>query len=202
MRSSRKQGIAGVLSATLIIIISTFFSLAVQSQANYTSNGGAKILIEGTSNIHDWEMESSQGKATASVTVSPAGVLTALNNLSFVMAVQTLKSGKGAMDDNTYKAMKEKQFPTLQYTAASGTVKANGGSSYTVTTNGKLTIAGTTRDVVLVGAATMNADKSLTVTGTYKLQMPDYNVTPPSIMFGTIKVGPPITVKFTLTMKP
>jgi len=201
MRSSRIKGLAGIFGATLLLT-STFFSHAANCQVNYTSNGAAKIVIEGTSNIHDWEMESAQGKATASVTVSPAGALTALNNLSFVMAVQTLKSGKGAMDDNTYKAMKEKQFPTLQYTAASGTVKANGGSSYTVTTTGKLTIAGTTRDVVLVGAATLNPDKSLTVTGSYKLQMTDYNVTPPSIMFGTIKVGPPINVKFNLTLKP
>jgi len=202
MRCSPIQGTTALLGATLLLFATTFFSLTAHGQTNYSTNGTGKILIEGTSNIHDWEMESGQAKATATVTLTQGGAMTALNNLSFVMAVQSLKSGKGAMDDNTYKAMKEKQFPTIQYTAASGSVKANGGASYTVTTNGKLTIAGTTRDVVLVGAATLNADKSLTVTGVYKLQMTDYNVTPPSIMFGTIKVGPPITVKFTLTMKP
>jgi polyisoprenoid-binding protein YceI len=201
MRSSRLHGTAAILG-TALFIASTFFSLNSKGQTNYSNNGVARILIEGTSNIHDWEMESGQGKSTATVTLNPAGTMTALNNLSFEMAVQGLKSGKGAMDDNTYKAMKEKQFPTIHYTAASGTVKGNGGNSYTVTTNGKLTIAGTTRDVTLVGAATLNADKSLTVAGTYKFQMTDYNVTPPSIMFGTIKVGPSITVKFTLTMKP
>ena len=71
-----------------------------------------------------------------------------------------------------------------------------------LSTNGKLTIAGTTRDIVLNATATVNADKSITVTGSYAFQMTDYDVTPPSIMFGTIKVGPPITVKFSLTLKP
>ena len=147
-------------------------------------------------------MESSQGKASATITINPAGQLAALTNLSFVMNVQTLKSGKGAMDDNTYKAMKEKQYPTLQYVAPAATVKSTGGNAYSLSTNGKLTIAGTTRDIVLNANATVNADKSITVTGSYAFQMTEFNVTPPSIMFGTIKVGPPITVKFSLTLKP
>lgn len=183
-------------------LLALLFALPSFGQTPYNNNGAAKVTIFGTSNIHDWEMESNQGKAAATLTINPAGQLTAFTNLSFVMAVQTLKSGKGAMDDNTYKAMKEKQFPTLQFVAPSAALKSTGGTNYSYTTNGKLTIAGTTRDIVMNGTATVNADKSLTVTGTYALQMTDYNVTPPSIMFGTIKVGPPITVKFTLTLKP
>lgn len=197
MRSSRSR-VAGTLTATLLALL---FVLPTFAQTPYNS-GAAKVTIFGTSNIHDWEMESNQSKTSATVTINPAGQLTAVSNLSFIMAVQTLKSGKGAMDDNTYKAMKEKQFPTLQYVAPAVTVKAASGNSYTLATTGKLTIAGTTRDIVLNGNATVNADKSITVTGSYAFQMTDYNVTPPSIMFGTIKVGPPITVKFTLTLKP
>jgi polyisoprenoid-binding protein YceI len=90
----------------------------------------------------------------------------------------------------------------MQYVAPGSTVKSTGGSNYSLSTNGKLTIAGTTRDIVLNATATVNADKSITVTGSYAFQMTDYDVTPPSIMFGTIKVGPPITVKFSLTLKP
>jgi polyisoprenoid-binding protein YceI len=198
MRSSRSR-VAGTLTATLFALL---FILPTRGQTPYTNNNAAKVTIFGTSNIHDWEMESEQGKATATVTINPAGQLTSVSNLVFTMAVQTLKSGKGAMDDNTYKAMKEKQFPTLQYVAPTTTVKSTGGNNYTLSTNGKLTIAGTPRDIVLNATAVVNADKSITFTGSYALQMTDYGVTPPSIMFGTIKVGPPITVKFTLTLKP
>jgi polyisoprenoid-binding protein YceI len=199
MRSSRTRAAAVIMIAALLALL---FALPSLGQTPYNNNSVAKVTIFGTSNIHDWEMESSQGKANATITLNPAGQLTALSNLSFVMAVQTLKSGKGAMDDNTYKAMKEKQFPTLQYVAPSATVKSTGGSNYSLSTSGKLTIAGTTHDIVLNGTATVNADKSITVTGSYAFDMTEYNVTPPSIMFGTIKVGPPITVKFSLTLKP
>ena len=106
------------------------------------------------------------------------------------------------MDKNTYKAMNTDKYPNITFTASSAAVKSAGGSSYTVTAHGKLTIHGVAKDADITATCTVNGDKSITCSGSYKLNMTEFSVTPPSIMFGMIKVGDPITVKFNFTLKP
>jgi hypothetical protein len=54
---------------------------------------------------------------------------------------------------------------------------------------------------VIMAVATMNADKSITYKGTYKLKMTDYKIDPPSIMLGAITTGNEVTIKFELLLK-
>lgn len=181
----------------LVLSVASLSKLTAQVQAH----GSASILIEGTSNIHDWEMKSDKGECSATYTLNAAGVLTTLNSFLFNMKAENLKSGKSAMDKNTYKAIGTDKYPYISFNSSSATVKHNGGNSYTITANGKLTISSVTRQVTLVANCTLAADKSLKGTGSYKLKMTDYNVTPPSIMFGAIKTGNEVTIKYDFTVK-
>ncbi|OYW17172.1 MAG: hypothetical protein B7Z54_08700 [Sphingobacteriales bacterium 12-47-4] len=181
----------------LLLSVASLTKLSAQVQAH----GATSIVIEGTSNIHDWEMKSDKGECNASYTLNSAGVLTSHNSLLFNIKAETLKSGKSAMDKNTYKAIGTEKYPYISFTSTSATVKHNGGNSYTITSAGKLTIASVTRQVTLVANCTLTADKSLRATGSYKIKMTDYNVTPPSIMFGAIKTGNEVTIKYDLTLK-
>ena len=47
----------------------------------------------------------------------------------------------------------------------------------------------------------MNADKSITFNGSYKLKMTEYKVDPPTAMLGAIKTGDGIEVKYNLILK-
>jgi polyisoprenoid-binding protein YceI len=75
------------------------------------------------------------------------------------------------------------------------------GPNYFLTAKGRLTISNVTKDVVLTATGVMNADKSITYSGTYQLKMTDYNVDPPSLMMGAIKTGDLVTVKFNLLLR-
>lgn len=184
-----------------LLLLFFLFSNTVQSQTKYQNPGAAKIAIEGTSNIHDWVMNSEKGTCSINIILGVNNAVTAANGLAFSMNVETLKSEHKAMDKNTYKAMNTDKYPNITFNAANATVKPGGGNNYTVTAHGKLTIAGTAKDVDVAATCTVNADKSITVNGSYKLKMTEYNVTPPSIMFGMIKVGDGITVKFNFNLK-
>jgi polyisoprenoid-binding protein YceI len=160
-----------------------------------------RITVEGTSNIHDWTMQADKGSGNAAITLGPNNTLTSLGNLSFSMAAESLKSEHKAMDKNTYKALNTDKNPTISFAAPTSNIKATGGNSFSVVTHGKLTISGVSKNTDLAAACTVNADKSVTCTGAYKLKMSQFNVEPPSIMFGTITVGDDITVKYTVTYK-
>jgi polyisoprenoid-binding protein YceI len=183
-------------------ILMSFLPLSLGDQA-YAANNNVKITVNGTSNIHDWDLVSDKGTCTMTVDMDAAGVITAFRNLSFTLPVNTLKSKHGEkMDNNAYKAMNASTYPTVAFKSASVSLKNSGANTYSVSAPGKLTINNVIRDVTLTGSCKVNADKSVNVTGSYKLTTTDYNVKPISIMLGAIKTGAGVTILYNLTAKP
>jgi len=179
---------------SLILIISTV-SFA---QTNYHSKV-VDIKLNGTSNIHDWEMVATSGISDASFVINASGQVTSLTALSFVLPAVNLKSGHGQMDKNTYKALNASKNPNISFTLISATVTASGGNNYQINAVGKLSVAGTVKHTDLQATGKYNpADKSFTVTGVKKMKMTDYNVAPPKALMGTIKTGDAISIAYTL----
>jgi len=193
----RRQGM------NLMILFIVITAPAILHAQSYTTNGAAKIEVVGTSNIHDWTLTSSYGTCTSTVGTDGSGIITNMTNLGFTMTVTNLKSTHGGtMDNNAYKAMAADKYPTIKFNSTSVTVKSNGGGNYSITAPGKLSISSGSKDVTLVATGKMNADKSISVNGTYALVTTDYNVKPISIMLGAIKTSANVTINYTLTMKP
>lgn len=187
-----------IVALTFIVSVSLFNT--VHSQTTYQTTGPVKIKIQGTSNIHDWEMKTEKGNSTAVFVTDANGVINGLTSLTFTMPVEGLKSEHSGMDKNAYKAMKSSKYASLSFTVSSASIKPSG-NNFQVFSKGKLTISGVTRDVDVTGTGTVNPDKSIALNGSYKLKMTSYNVTPPSIMLGAIKTGDDITVNFNLLYK-
>jgi hypothetical protein len=186
--------IAGAIAGLLL-------SGSVAGQTKYQSAGGVKLVIEGTSNIHDWDMSSDKGSCTATFVLNNSGIPTGLDALNFTVPAESLKSEHKAMDKNTYKALSTDKYAVISFTAVSATIRPTGGSGYQLSAKGKLTISGVTKDVQLTATGIMNPDRSITYSGAYQLKMTDFKVDPPTIMFGSIKTGDNITVKFNLVLK-
>jgi hypothetical protein len=184
-----------------ILLYSLLVAVNSNAQSRYQSAGGVKITIEGTSNIHDWDMKSEKGTCSGVFNVGNNGTVTSLSALNFSVPAESLKSEHSGMDKNTYKALNTGKYASISFTAGPATIKPSGNSGHILTANGKLTIAGVTKDVTLTANGVVNADKSITYTGSYQLKMTDFNVDPPKAMLGAIKTGNSIVVKFNLVLK-
>ncbi len=158
----------------------------------------SSLLIEGTSSLHDWEIEAEGIKGTAAI--DPAN-LDQLTNLTFTVIVEELNSGKGAMDKNTFKALNEEKYPEVTYKLNKvNKVTPAGSGKYKLSTSGNLTIAGTTKPVTMeVDAVTSGS--SVTFSGEYPMKMTTFKVDPPTAVFGTIKTGDEVTIKFKVNYK-
>lgn len=192
---------ARIWKATLplgLFIASLTSVTGANAQSAYKGSA-VNTVIEGTSNIHDWKMKSQKGNASATVTLN-GNSISNVSSISFVMPAESLKSEHTQMDKNTYKALNTTKYPTISYTSSSASIKPNG-SGFILTSKGKLTISGVSKDVELVAHGKLNADNSITFTGSHKLKMTDYKVQPPTAVFGTIKTGDGITVKYDLVLK-
>ncbi len=188
------------LVKTALLIPFLFGVVSVTAQVKYNNKNTASLTVSGTSTLHDWDMKTTRGNCEASFTFSAAGVPTGISGLSFTTTAKELKSGHDAMDKNAYKALKVDKNPTITYTAATGTISAINATDFLVKTNGKLTIAGKTLDVEVNGTCKLNADKTITVMGSRKLAMKDFDMSPPSFMLGTIKTGNDVTLKFDMIL--
>lgn len=180
------------IMVVLFALISLPCSLFAQTQFRAIN---ATVKVEGTSTLHDWTETSSSGSANAVFVISN-NKISGLSQLVFTVPAKTLKSGNTSMDNNTYKALKTDKNPDISYTLSSATISQVNANTFTINSKGKLTIAGTTRDTDVVGTAKLNADNSLSVSGTKKFKMTDYNISPPKVMM--MKTGNDITISYNL----
>ena len=189
----------------LTVFILTFFhtlSFRVLAQFDYGTQT-MNTVIEGTSNIHDWELISSRASCTMHLSMDASGKLTGIGNLQYVIQVNTLKSKHGSqLDNNAYKAMNAEDHPVIRFSGTNGSVNPAANGMYAVTVPGKLSISSGARDVVLTAMVKVNADRSVTIDGVQQLKTTDYNVKAISIMLGAIKTSPDVTVKFNMNVRP
>lgn len=186
----------------IAMIVVTFlqlaaFTLSTRAQSGSELPGKVNITIEGTSNIHDWTMTSDKGQLKIQFQTDAENIF----RLTFSVPSSTIKSESKAMDKNAYKALKTEKFPSITFTSSVVSVKPNGSASLNVTAKGNLTISGVTKPVLLIAAARINTDRSITYTGSLKLKMTDFNVEPPSIMMGAIRTGNEIVIKYTAVVE-
>jgi len=176
------------------------FSTQAISQTNYSFQSG-KMTIAGTSTLHDWVSDVTQINYTGNVQVGDQA-LASIKNVKLTIPVEGIKSTKGkAMDKKTYGALNKEEYPKLECSLNSFKIQ-NNGTTFKITANGNLTIAGTTKPLTLNLSAQFTEDGNLQFTGSKALKMTDFNIDPPRALLGTLKTGDDITIEFTVLMKP
>jgi polyisoprenoid-binding protein YceI len=115
-----------------------------------------------------------------------------IKSVTFKVPVKSLKSGKGRMDKNTYEALKADDHNSINFESTS--IKKVNGKLYAV---GNLTIAGTTKSIE-IPLDFNKSQQGISLAISYKINMLDYNVEPPTAMFGTITTGESVVVKINL----
>lgn len=161
------------------------------AQQSYTLSGPQKFTVSGTSSIHDWEMVASE-KITGTIKLASENAkLKSIQALTINLPVKSLKSGKSAMDKNTYEALVEDKYPSIKFEMTEFiSVKGN-----VVQIKGKLTIAGSSKTIPLEATYTQNSSV-ISFKGSFDILLTDYKVEPPTAVFGTIKTGNELTLKF------
>ena len=188
---------------TTILIALLAFAVTAQTQAqNLTLLDKSTMQIDGTSTIKDWTADVSEFSATLTLNSEATNTEETANfieSFSLTVPVEKIKSGKSGMDSKIYSALKEKKHPTINFTL--NTVDVTGqesGSTLTMNATGELSIAGISRTISLAVESSQSEDGTITFMGSHELNMKDYDIEPPSAVFGTIKSAEEVTISFEL----
>ena len=137
------------------------------------------VEIHGTSTLHDWKMVSNE---TQTVFENDGSKITKLN---VSVQIKTLKSGDSGLDEKAYETLKIDRnnvitFKLLEADLAAGTIK------------GVFKVLDKERTETLKPEV-LTLDR---VAGNFKVKMTEFGLEVPSVMFGAIKSGDEVTVKY------
>jgi polyisoprenoid-binding protein YceI len=178
--------------------------LAVTVLASYgkyyeLSKEGNEILINGTSNLHDWNMNVTESSCEAEFDTEGLR-LKSINKVIFSCNPSDIKSNSNLMDKKTYEALKAEKFPLIKFSFSSGTEIKSDNRNFSGNLKGTLLVAGVTRDVEVPFTGFVNDDNSLKVEGSVDLKMSDFKISPPTALLGALKTGDSISVSFSLKL--
>lgn len=178
-----------------VVFLAIFGLTQVSAQELKLNNNSSSVTVFGTSNVHDWDVKAEKKSGAASVAIED-GKLSAINKLTFVVEVESLKSGKSGMDKNTYKALNSDKHKNITFTSTRvNSIAASGSNQYKVDMTGNLVINGTSKQIPLNVIATISGN-TVALKGNYTINMNHYKVTPPTALMGTIKTGDTVKVEF------
>ena len=196
------------LFASALIATGSVASAQGPSAIRLRLEPGSQLSIAGTSSAHDFTCKTDKMAVYVDVAPDYTKDLTKVSrpivNVQVTIPVRNLKCGNGTMDDNMYKTLKANEYQVIKYTLSGydildGTASPNG---FAAKTNGTLTVAGKQKAVDMkINALRLDAGKA-TASGEETVLMTDFGIKPPSFMFGAMKVGNEIKVKFNIKVGP
>jgi len=196
---------------TTLLTISALIAASATAGAQATSTRlhiepGSELSIAGTSNVHDFQCKTN--KFSAYIDVDPGytkdltKVARPIVSVNVVIAVKSLSCGNKKMDQNMYETLKADKNQIIRYTLSGYDILTGSSTAFAAKTTGTLTILGKEKQVAMKIDATRLNDGKATAEGEETLLMSDFGIKPPSFMFGTMKVGDTIKVKFNLKVGP
>jgi polyisoprenoid-binding protein YceI len=192
---------------------------AAEPTARFTAKSGPdmKVRIEGTSTVHDWQVEGhliggslevgSNFPTEPGQAVTPGKVDA---QASAYIPVRSLKSVEkdgshysDKMDEVMYEHIKQATNPKISFRLTDLTLKEpakSKDSPYLYDSKGELTVAGVTNKISLPVKILPLADKKLKVSGDTTLKMSDFGVQPP-VLIGILSTGDSVKLSFDWTLE-
>lgn len=169
---------------------------------------GSELSISGTSSMHAFECKTS--KMNAYVDVDPGymkdltRIARPIANVQVNIVVKTLSCGNKTMDKNMFATLKadKTENQIIRYTLSGYDIIDASTSQFGAKTTGTLVIGGKSKVVAMNISAERQGAGKASAKGEQSLLMSDFGIKPPSFMFGTLKVGDEIKVKFNLKTGP
>ncbi|MCY7379482.1 MAG: YceI family protein [Gemmatimonadaceae bacterium] len=165
----------------------------------------SRIWVEGTSTIKAFECKvpeftiSVKGTGAGAVSEVLAGEK-GVRTVELSVPAAKIECGNGTMNEHMRTALKVKENPTISFALASYDV-AKGPSGVKGSMRGSLALGGAKHPIDISAVATDAGNGAMRIVGGYEVALSAYDLKRPSLMFGRIKVGDKVQVKFDFVFK-
>jgi len=210
-----------LVCGNLLLLMLVAWSAQAAETTKLSARSGSKMRLEGTSNIHDWQVESTLIAGSLEVgpnfpldpgqTVTPGKVDAKGEAWVTVRSLKSLeKDGKpysDKMDEVMYEKMKMQEYPKLVYHLTELTLKESAKAKdapYVFEAKGDLAVAGVTNSITMPVNVLPLGEKKLKISGSTSVKMSEFKIEPPApkIALGMIKTGDDVKIIFDWLVAP
>jgi hypothetical protein len=198
MRKSISTSVFGILIVPAALLVQTpDVTIDVESTS--------RIWVKGTSSVRAFEcqvpvFESRMVSASDDAVAAILAGEKAIDSIALAIPSMSLDCRNGSMNGHMRKAINAADGDTIGFTVSSYSL-TSAEQGMNVTLEGSLALGGVTKPVTVAALAKAGPEGTVQVTGSHELNMRDYGLKPPTLMFGTMKVHDKVTVGFDLLLK-
>jgi len=182
-----------ILFKKYLLISLLFFGNTISAQELFKLTENSNFEVAGTSTLHDWEMVSSSVDGSGTFIIKNNKVEN-IKSLEVKLESKTLKSGKSGMDDNAYKALNIEKNPFITFKLD----RVISIDNNIIRIKGTFSVGGTTKTEIIEIKADI-IDDQLKISGSFDITFKEYNMDPPTALFGTVETGNELTISFNTT---
>ncbi len=179
------------------------------TQVSYKVDEGSTMTITGTSTLHDWTSKVNEingdfvfKNEIQDKKLPKSGSI--VEQIKMVIPVLSIESPRGStMDKKTYNALKSEQNPNMIFEVKSDNIERiidKSVEKFLLKVTGDLTVAGFTKEITIDLEGQKLPSGQLKFLGAYPIDMVEYEIEPPSAMFGQIKTGKDVVIDFDLLL--
>lgn len=175
------------------ILLGLFINSTIQLQAQkYTSE---KSLV---SFFSDAPLEDISARNTKSLAI----IDLASNQVAFSIPITGFEFEKSLMQEHfNEKYLESEKYPKSTFQAQLAGFNPKEKGIQNVTTKGKLTMHGVTKEVEIPGTIELTSDKKIIIKSTFMVRLADYKIEIPQLVFQKIAEVVEVKVDFTLSQK-
>jgi hypothetical protein len=203
------------ITGSAALFLMAGLSMQAAEMTKYVARSGSKMRMEGTSNIHDWQVEGSliggyfelpsSFPSEPGQSATPGKIDAHAEPFIMVRSLKSIeKDGKpysDRMDEVMYEHLKAQENPKIVYHLTELTLKESAKSKdapYVCEAKGQLVVGGLTNQITMPVNILPLGEKKLKISGTTTVKMSDFKIEPPApkIALGMIKTGDEVKLIF------
>ncbi len=155
-----------------------------------------EITIQGTSNLMSWSADVENASGTFLFTLED-GKIVGVENADLQIEAESIEGSEGRrMNSKIYESLNTERHPNINFVLRDVLSLAENPGTARITSRGVLTVAGVSRIVDLFAVARVLPDGNIELKGEHSLNMTDFRIKPPTAMFGTLRTGDEVDIKF------
>ncbi|GET31861.1 hypothetical protein PbJCM13498_07240 [Prolixibacter bellariivorans] len=197
----RRSGYIGKVLFQVILLVFLLNSSGWAKNARYSGVCQlAKVRIDGSTNVNQFHFYYRHVLTEGfSLAVLPAGS-NSLDSLSFFIPIEHIDASNPAMFDDFKELLKASKYPEIKITISDAELLHIFTSRDVKNIPLNITIAGMTNDYVSPIEVVNNEENQLVVRGRTRIQLTDYNISPPRRFLGMIRVKDEVFINFEIKL--
>jgi polyisoprenoid-binding protein YceI len=180
----------------LLLLLTNSIVSAVSPQSVRFLPADSRIMITGTSNLHDWE-ETVEKFDVAMVMEFEKNEILGIDHVHFNCKSGSISSDNSIMTNKTMDALRTEKYPEIVFTMVSIDKLTSVNGKFSGVLTGDLSLAGVIKRISIAFSGHYENNR-IKIAAVKDINLTDFKIKPPTAMMGALKTGENVVISFQL----